>query len=162
MGRNLICIHSKKHIDADPETKPKKQKQNLAAMNGMLGQLKKGGTCIWVAPSGGRDRRDVETGKVPLAPFDNKTVDMFRLMGNKSKVPTHFYSLSMVSYDICPPPDFVEAGTGEQRNVRFVPVGISFSDELENVGGVESRHLFTEHAFEVCQKGYDELLAKMK
>jgi glycerol-3-phosphate O-acyltransferase len=162
MGRNLICIHSKKHIDADPETKPIKQKQNLAAMSGMLSELKKGGTAIWVAPSGGRDRRDLETGKVPLAPFDNKTVDMFRLMGNKSKVPTHFYSFSMVSYDICPPPDFVEAGTGEQRNVRFVPVGIAFSEELENVGGVESRHLFTEHAYEVCQKGYDELLATME
>jgi len=162
MGRNLICIHSKKHIDADPETKPMKNKQNLAAMNGMLGNLKKGGTAIWVAPSGGRDRRDLETGKVPLAPFDQKTVDMFRLMGNKSKVPTHFYAFSMVSYDLCPPPDFVEAGTGEQRNVRFVPVGVKFSDELENIGGVESRHLFTDHAFEICQQGYEELLAALE
>jgi glycerol-3-phosphate O-acyltransferase len=161
MGRNLICIHSKKHIDADPETKPLKSKQNLMAMSGMLQQLKNGGTCIWVAPSGGRDRRDLETGKVPIAPFDQKTVDMFRLMGNKSKTPTHFYAVSMVSYDLCPPPDFVEAGTGEQRNVRFVPVGINVSEELENVGGVESRHLFTENAFEVCQKGYDELLENM-
>jgi glycerol-3-phosphate O-acyltransferase len=161
MGRNLICIHSKKHIDADPDTKPLKSKQNLMAMGGMLKLLKNGGTTIWVAPSGGRDRRDLETGKVPIAPFDQKTIDMFRLMGNKSKVPTHFYAVSMVSYDLCPPPDFVEAGTGEQRNVRFVPVGINVSDELENVGGVETRHLFTEHAFEVCQKGYDELLEKM-
>lgn len=162
MGRNLICIHSKKHIDADPETKPLKSKQNLGAMGGMLKLLKKGGTSIWVAPSGGRDRRDLETGDVPIAPFDQKTIDMFRLMGNKSKVPTHFYPVSMVSYDLCPPPDFVEAGTGEQRNVRFVPVGIAVSDEVENIGGVESRHLFTEKAFEDCQKGYDELLEKMQ
>jgi len=164
MGRNLICIHSKKHIDADPETKPTKQKQNLTAMNGMLGKLKAGGTMIWVAPSGGRDRRDLEseTGYVPIAPFDQKTVDMFRLMGNKSKVKTHYYSVSMVSYDLCPPPDFVEAGVGEQRNVRFVPVGITVSDELENVGGVESRHLFTENAFAACQEGYDKLLEKLK
>lgn len=157
MGRNLICIHSKKHIDADPETKPMKQKQNLAAMNGMLQMKKNGGAMIWVAPSGGRDRRNLETGKVPIAPFDQKTVDMFRLMGNKSKVPTHYYAVSMVSYDLCPPPDFVEAGVGEQRNVRFVPVGIKISDELENIGGVETRHLFTDHAFEVCQQGYNEL-----
>lgn len=157
MGRNLICIHSKKHIDADPETKPLKQKQNLAAMNGMLQMKKSGGAMIWVAPSGGRDRRDLETGKVPIAKFDQKTVDMFRLMGNKSKVPTHYYSVSMVTYDLCPPPDFVEAGVGEQRNVRYVPVGIKISDELENVGGVETRHLFTDHAFEVCQQGYDDL-----
>jgi glycerol-3-phosphate O-acyltransferase len=157
MGRNLICIHSKKHIDADPETKPLKQKQNLAAMNGMLQMKKSGGAMIWVAPSGGRDRRDLETGKVPIAKFDQKTVDMFRLMGNKSKVPTHYYSVSMVTYDLCPPPDVVEAGVGEQRNVRYVPVGIKISDELENVGGVETRHLFTDHAFEVCQQGYNEL-----
>lgn len=158
MGRNLICIHSKKHIDSDPETKPIKQKQNLAAMNGMLRMQKEGGTMIWVAPSGGRDRRDLSTGKVPIAPFDQKTVDMFRLMGNKSKVPTHYYALSMVTYDLCPPPDFVEAGTGEQRNVRFVPCAIKISPELENVGGVESRHLFTEHAFQTAQEGYEECL----
>lgn len=48
MGRNLICIHSKKHIFADPETQPMKQKQNLQAMSGMLEMMR-------------RDRRDVET-----------------------------------------------------------------------------------------------------
>jgi glycerol-3-phosphate O-acyltransferase len=162
MGRNLICIHSKKHIDADADSKPIKQRQNLMAMNGMLKLLKKGGTSIWVAPSGGRDRREIGVDRVPLAPFDQKTIDMFRLMGNKSKVPTHYYAVSMISYDLCPPPDFIEAGVGEQRNVRYVPVGIAVSDELENVGGVESRHLFTEHAFEVCEKGYDDLIASLK
>merc|ERR1719384_2670618 len=148
MGRNLICIHSKKHIDADPETKPIKSKQNLLAMGQMLNLLKdpEKGCMIWVAPSGGRDRRDLTTNEVPIADFDQKTIDMFRLMGNKSKQPMHYYSISMVSYDLCPPLDYVEAGTGEQRNVRYVPVGLSFSKELENVGGVESRHLFTEQA----------------
>merc|ERR1712165_315958 len=116
MGRNLICIHSKKHIDADPETKPFKSKQNLLAMNGMPKKMKKGGSIIWVAPSGGRDRRDLDSGKVPVAPFDQKTIDMFRLMGNKSKQPMHYYAFSMVTYDLCPPPDFVDVGTGEQRN----------------------------------------------
>mmetsp|Transcript_3544 Transcript_3544/g.7742 ORF Transcript_3544/g.7742 Transcript_3544/m.7742 type:complete len:451 (+) Transcript_3544:163-1515(+) len=158
MGRNLLCIHSKKHIDADPETKPAKSKQNMSAMSSMLGGLKEGGMAIWVAPSGGRDRRDVETGKIPIAPFDQKTVDMFRLMGNKSKTPTHFYPMSMVSYDLCPPPDFVEAGVGEQRNVRYTPIGICIGDEVPNVGGAEKRHLFTEKAEEECMEGYTELL----
>lgn len=162
MGRNLICIHSKKHIDADPDTKPVKMRQNLSAMSGMLNMLKKGGSCIWVAPSGGRDRRVLDGSRdVPPAPFDQKTIDMFRLMGNKSKVPTHYYSLSMVSYDLCPPPDSVEAGTGEQRNFRFSPIGIYCSEELENVGGVETRHLFTEHAMETCEKNYRTLLSEM-
>lgn len=158
MGRNLICIHSKKHIDADPATKPLKQKQNLLAMNSLLDQLKAGGCLIWVAPSGGRDRRNVETGQVPLAPFDAKTIDIFRLFGNKSRVPTHYYTLAMVSYDLCPPPDVVEAGVGEERNVRYEPVGIAVGAELESVGGLEARHEFTDRAFAQCQRDYDALL----
>jgi len=162
MGRNLICIHSKKHINADPETKSIKSRQNMSAMNGMLRKMRKGGACIWVAPSGGRDRRDLETGKVPIADFDSKTVDMFRLMGNKSKVPTHFYPLSMVTYDLCPPPDFVEAGTGEQRNVRFSSCAIKVNDEVENVGGLESRHKFTDAAFASAQEGYEECIKALE
>jgi glycerol-3-phosphate O-acyltransferase len=162
MGRNLICIHSKKHIDADPETKPVKQKQNLKAMNALLQQFKDGGALVWVAPSGGRDRRNVETDTVPIAPFDRKTIDMFRLLGNKSKVPTHFYSMAMVSYQLCPPPDFVEAGTGETRNVRFVPVGIAVGDEVLSVGGLESRDTFSETAQHQCQADYERLLAALQ
>jgi len=157
MGRNLICIHSKKHIDADPDTKPIKSRQNLAAMSGMLDQLKQGGTILWVAPSGGRDRRDVESGKTPIAPFDHKTMDMFRLMGTKSKKPTHYYPLAMVSYELCPPPDFVEAGVGEQRNFRFVPVGITVGKEMTNEGGLESRASFNEMGYQTCIKDYYEL-----
>jgi glycerol-3-phosphate O-acyltransferase len=161
MGRNLICIHSKKHIDADPDTKPDKQRQNLKAMNALLSSLKGGGACIWVAPSGGRDRRNVETGEVPLAPFDSKTIDMFRLMGNKSKIPTHYYTLAMVSYDLCPPPDYVEAGVGESRNVRFSPVGIHVGAELISTGGLESRHKFCDDAMQQCQNDYDALKAAL-
>jgi len=159
MGRNLICIHSKKHINADAETKGVKMKQNLQAMGGMLKMLgSEEGVAIWVAPSGGRDRRDLESGDVPIAEFDQKTIDMFRLLGNKSKKLTHFYSLSMLSYDLCPPPDVVEAGVGEQRNVRFVPVGVSVSDEVIVEGGLESREEFAQSAFERCGEGYDALI----
>ena len=123
----------------------------------MLDKLKTGGTILWVAPSGGRDRRDVESGKTPIAPFDHKTMDMFRLMGTKSKKPTHFYPLAMVSYELCPPPDFVEAGVGEQRNFRFVPVGISVGKELTNEGGLESRKDFNDAGYERTLKDYYEL-----
>jgi glycerol-3-phosphate O-acyltransferase len=153
MGRNLICIHSKKHIDTDPDTKSEKSRQNMKAMSGMLTKLKKGGCMLWVAPSGGRDRRDVETGKTPIAPFDSKTVDMFRLMGTKSKIATHYYPLSMVSYELCPPPDFIEAGTGEQRNFRFVPVGIKVGEEIDG----SKDDAFTPGAFEQTVKDYYEL-----
>lgn len=158
MGRNLLCIHSKKHINTDPETKSEKSKQNIMTMSAMLDKLKSGGAALWVAPSGGRDRRDVETKEVPLAKFDQKTVDMFRLMGSKSKVATHFYPMAMVSYDLCPPPDTIEAGVGEQRNVRYVPIGVSVGKEVENIGGKESRHLFTEHSMEAVEEDYEVLL----
>lgn len=159
MGRNLLCIHSKKHIDSDPDTKSLKQKQNLKAMNALLSTLKdEKGRLVWVAPSGGRDRRDVATNTVPLAPFDSKTLDMFRLMGNKSRRPVHYYTMAMVSYDLCPPPDTIEAGTGEQRNVRYVPVGIKIGKEVPSVGGLESRGDFCKTAMDQCTEDYNELL----
>lgn len=162
MGKNLICIHSKKHIDVDPETKPIKTKQNLEAMSGMLDLLRNGGASLWVAPSGGRDRRNLETGYIPVTAFDQKTIDLFRLLGNKSKVKTHFYPLVMWSYDLFPPPDHVEAGVGETRQVNYTPVGLSCGEELENVGGVEKRHLFTDHALDTCRTLYAELLENME
>ena len=152
MGRNLLCIHSKKHIDADPETKPEKQKQNLLAISALTDRLKQGSTLLWLAPSGGRDRRSVETGEVPIAPFDGKNIDMFRLISRKTKVPTHFYSMSVVSYDLCPPPDFVEAGVGESRNIRFVPCGINVGNEME------AQDNFAEAVFAQCQTDYQAIL----
>ena len=64
----------------------------------------------------------------------------------------------MVTYYLCPPPDTVEASTGEARNVRYEPVGIACGKALESVGGLESRHLFTEHAQQVVEEGYQLLL----
>jgi len=116
---------------------------------------------LWVAPSGGRDRRNVETEKIPIAPFDKKTVDMFRLMGQKSKKPTHFYPLAMVSYELCPPPDFVDAGVGEERNFRFARVGITVGKELENIGGLESRHDFCNRATKETERDYYHLRESM-
>jgi len=158
MGRNLLCIHSKRHIMAEPELKSKKTEQNLKTMAAMTNRLKQGGAVLWVAPSGGRDRRDLDTMKVPVAPFDQKTIDLFRLLGNKSKKPTHFYPMALVSYDLCPPPDVIESSVGEKRNVRYVPVGMALSEEVPNIGGVESRHLFTEHAEAECIRDYEKLL----
>lgn len=159
MGRNLVCIHSKKHIDSDAALKPLKRQQNLAAINAVLEMMRKGGVSLWVAPSGGRDRRNSETGQVPIAKFDQKTVDTFRLLGTKSAVPTHYYPLAMVTYDLCPPPPgAVVPGVGERRNFRFSPVGIAVGKEVENVGGVESRAGFTQQVEKACREDYERVL----
>lgn len=68
--------------------------------------FKEGGQIIWVAPSGGRDRKD-DNGEYQVAPFDPKSVEMFRLMADKAGRTTHFYPLSMLTYPICPPPEQV-------------------------------------------------------
>ena len=65
--------------------KPFKSKHNLLAMNGILRKMKKGRLIIYIASSGGRNRRALDSGKVPVAPFDQKMIDAFRLLGNNSK-----------------------------------------------------------------------------
>ena len=77
MGRDLLCIYSKKHIENPPELKGEKSKHNRLVMKTMAKLFKEGGKCIWVAPSGGRDRPNAETGKFEVAPFDSKSIEMF-------------------------------------------------------------------------------------
>jgi glycerol-3-phosphate O-acyltransferase len=93
LGRNLLCIHSKKHIRNPPEDVPRKTAQNLDSMKA-LGQLaSQGGQVFWVAPSGGRDRpRPAEGGEADgadneyvVAPFDLKALDMFKLIAMQSQ-----------------------------------------------------------------------------
>src|SRR5262249_36194951 len=69
MGRNLLCIYSKRYIDHPPEKKAEKQHHNKRTMEIMSLLLKEGGKLIYVAPSGGRDRRNKQ-GVVEVAPFD--------------------------------------------------------------------------------------------
>ncbi len=89
MGCNLLCIYSKRYIDNPPELKNEKQLHNKSTMELMSSLLKEGGKIIYVAPSGGRDRRS-PSGKVDVAPFDPQSIEMFSLMARKAKTPTHF------------------------------------------------------------------------
>ena len=130
MGRNLLCIFSKKHVDNPPELKSKKQKHNRMVMKTMQSMFTEGGKCVWVAPSGGRDRQG-ENGEYEVAPFDSKSIEMFRLMADKANRPTHFYPLSMFTYPICPPPVAVGGEIGETRTVKFHPAGLVFGEEID-------------------------------
>mmetsp|Transcript_4816 Transcript_4816/g.15237 ORF Transcript_4816/g.15237 Transcript_4816/m.15237 type:complete len:415 (+) Transcript_4816:33-1277(+) len=131
MGRNLLCIFSKKHVDNPPELKSAKQKHNRMVMKTMQKMFATGGKCIWVAPSGGRDRPNPENGKYQVAPFDSKSVEMFRLMAAKADKVTHFYPLSMFTYRICPPPQAVGGEIGETRTVKYYPAALHFGDEVD-------------------------------
>lgn len=117
MGRNLLCIYSKRHIDNPPEKKEEKLLHNQKTMHLMKELLAEGGKLIYVAPSGGRDRPDA-TGEVVVAPFDPSSIEMFRLMAKQAGKPVHFYPLSLVTYDILPPPASVESALGEIREAK--------------------------------------------
>ncbi len=67
MGCDLLCIYSKRYIDHPPELKAQKQLRNKNTMELMSRLLQEGGKIIYVAPSGGRDRRGSD-GEISTSP----------------------------------------------------------------------------------------------
>lgn len=140
MGKDLLCVHSKKHMDDVLEEKTKKMKQNLATIKEMQRLLNKGGMLIWIAPAGGRDRRKADGSLVPDK-FDPQAIEMMRKLGTKSSAAkTHFYPLAMATYDIMPPPAASEKAIGEQRVVNFTGAGLSLGEEVD-VNGIDPGEL---------------------
>ncbi len=130
MGRNLLCIYSKRHIEHPPEMKAVKQLHNRKTMERMVELLAEGGHGIYVAPSGGRDRPN-GNGKVEVARFDPQSIEMFRLMAQRAVRATHFYPMALATYDIMPPPGKVEVELGELRQLRRCPVHLAVCAELD-------------------------------
>ncbi|CAM9954403.1 unnamed protein product, partial [Ectocarpus sp. 4 AP-2014] len=95
-----------------------------------------GGQFIWVAPSGGRDRPDPETGKFVVSPYDPKSVEVFRLMAakamgrNKTGPVTHFFPFAMWTNKLVPPPDQVNKELGERRQADRGPASVAFGEEV--------------------------------
>ena len=129
-GRNLLCIYSKRYIENPPELKEDKFNHNQKTLSRMRDLLSEGSRCIYVAPSGGRDRKDAN-GNIVLAPFDSSSIEIFRLMGKQSGVKTHFYPLAMYTYELFPPPDKVQVELGEARTVRVSPVHLAIGKEID-------------------------------
>ncbi|MDN3508053.1 MAG: glycerol-3-phosphate acyltransferase, partial [Simkaniaceae bacterium] len=138
MGLNLLCIYSKKHIDTPPEKKHEKQLHNKRTMSIMGGLLSKGGKCIYVAPSGGRDRPD-ENGKLTVDQFDAQSIEMFYLMSKRAKKTTHFYPLALATYNLMPPPKEIGGEIGEKRITHYTPVFMKVGKEIDmaNVPGLD-------------------------
>jgi glycerol-3-phosphate O-acyltransferase len=143
MGRNLLCIHSKKHIKNPPEEISMKQAQNLASMKAMGDLATAGGNVFWVAPSGGRDRPD-ESGSFVVAPFDMKALDMFKLVGMQSGRRMHFFPMAMYTHTLVPPPKEVSSTLGETRSAKRGAVSIEFLDETDGLGGLKDKEFTAE------------------
>ncbi|KAK6947370.1 Phospholipid/glycerol acyltransferase [Dillenia turbinata] len=130
MGRNLICVYSKKHMFDVPELADMKRKANIRSLKEMAVLLRGGSQIVWIAPSGGRDRPDPETGEWYPAPFDPSSVDNMTRLALHSGVPGHVFPLALLCYDIMPPPRQVEKEIGEKRLVSFCGVGLSVASEI--------------------------------
>jgi glycerol-3-phosphate O-acyltransferase len=161
LGLNLLCIYSKRYIDQPPELKLKKQLHNKRTMEIMSQLLKEGGKCIWVAPSGGRDRPNPE-GIVQVAPFDPQSIEMFYLMAQKAAHPTHFFPLALDTYDLFPPPKTIQIELGEERSANRGPIHMAFGKEIDMHQAFpqvqedrhERRKLRAQHIHDVVQEMY--------
>jgi len=129
MGRNLLCIFSKRYIDYPPEEKLKKQLHNKKTMELMSALLSEGGKCIYVAPSGGRDRPNAE-GVVEVALFDPQSIEMFYLMAKKAEKKTHFYPLALSTYHLLPPPETIQKELGEARFAEGGAIHLAFGKKI--------------------------------
>lgn len=133
MGCDLLCIYSKRYIDFPLEEKADKQLHNKSTMELMSRLLKEGGKIIYVAPSGGRDRKNAE-GVIEVASFDPDSIEMFHLMAKKSKRRAHFYPLALATYDLLPPPETIQRELGEARFAKRTPIFLSFLEEFDMDG----------------------------
>ncbi|HSX10285.1 MAG TPA: 1-acyl-sn-glycerol-3-phosphate acyltransferase [Chlamydiales bacterium] len=130
MGCDLLCIYSKRYIDYPPELKAQKLLHNKNTMELMSRLLREGGKIIYVAPSGGRDRRNAQ-GVVEVAPFDPPSIEMFYLMARKAKTATHFYPFTLSTYDLLPPPETIQKELGEARLAKRCPIQIAFAPAFD-------------------------------
>ncbi|MGE3954311.1 MAG: 1-acyl-sn-glycerol-3-phosphate acyltransferase [Parachlamydiales bacterium] len=130
MGRNLLCVYSKKYLEIPPERKAEKQAHNQRAMLKLLELLTEGGKLVYVAPSGGRDRPN-EAGEVVCAPFDPQAIEIFRLLGQKSGRATHFYPLALDTYKLLPPPKAHGEEKLERRYTESGTVHLAFGEEID-------------------------------
>ncbi|RDX87035.1 Glycerol-3-phosphate acyltransferase, chloroplastic, partial [Mucuna pruriens] len=130
IGRNLICVYSKKHMLDDPQLIEMKRTANMRGLKEMAMLLRSGSQIVWIAPSGGRDRPDPSTGEWAPAPFDTSSVDNMRRLVEHSGPPGHVYPLAILCHDIMPPPLKVEKEIGEKRIIAFHGAGISVAPAI--------------------------------
>ncbi|KAL3142097.1 hypothetical protein ABBQ32_004718 [Trebouxia sp. C0010 RCD-2024] len=131
MGRNLFCVHSRKRMDDVPELKAEKMATNRRTLGAMVKELSKGGKLVWIAPSGGRDRPDPQSGEWLPHRYDPGAVELMRTMMAKSKKRGHLWPMAMYSWEVMPPPAGLEKNLGERRLTGYAGTGISLAEELD-------------------------------
>ena len=122
MGCDLLCIYSKKHINNIPKLKEEKLLHNRKTMQVMRDLLSEGGQIIYVAPSGGRDRPNNKK-EIEIAPFDSQSIEMFYLISKRAKKKTHFFPLTLSTYN------FIVLATAEYAAMKRLPL-VEYTDNI--------------------------------
>jgi len=128
-GRKLFCIYAKRYVADNKDVEVDRRMHNLKTIKQMKELLNRGGTCIYVALGGGRDRPDAER-NVQLTPFDPSSVGLFTLLAQTSKQPTHIFPLVISSFNVLPPPVAVQKELGERRWTRGGAVTVALGEEF--------------------------------
>lgn len=165
LGCNLLCIYSKRYIDHPPEKKSLKQHHNNRTMKLMKHLLDEGGHCIYVAPSGGRDRPN-EEGIIKPSPFDPQSIEMFYLMAKHSQRPTFFYTLALSTYSVLPPPETIQTEVGEHRKASVAAIHLFFGKHIDMEhfpnSDLKDKHLRrkarSDYIYNLVNKDYNQLL----
>lgn len=164
-GRNLLTVYSKKHLNDEPHLRDQKLRHNRQTIAETHKLFRKGGKVIWFAPSGGRDRRSDSTKSVEISPMDQSAIDMMRITAKKSTTITHFYPMSLWTYDMLPPPSGVGGKeVGEPRRVSYTPMDMCVGEELHWHGPgakqeakEDRRRRQREELEEVVRQGYQRI-----
>ncbi len=162
-GRNLLCIFSKRYIEHSPEVRAERQQHNSKTIAELEALLNKGGACVFVAPSGGRDRKDAE-GAIEIAPFDSSSAELFMLLAQKAAKKTHIVPLSLYTYYLLPPPEGIQVALGESRKARFAPAGLYFGDTINpstlssNEDRREARKERTNQIYQIVVANYKKIV----
>ncbi|MCH9620936.1 MAG: hypothetical protein S4CHLAM20_03450 [Chlamydiia bacterium] len=129
-GLNAICVYSKKYFQMHEDRKQEMQRHNSASMLALRHLLDEGGKLVYVAPSGGRDRRN-DNGDLLPASFNPDSIELMRIVGQKAKQETHYFPLAIYSYPILPPPEKIKKEIGEERKMCHSPVHVYFGKEYK-------------------------------
>jgi glycerol-3-phosphate O-acyltransferase len=164
LGRDLVCIYSRRHLDYPPERRAEKLNHNAVAMRQLKELLAQGGVTLYLAPSGGRDRR-TDSGEVEVAPFDPDAIEMMRLLAIGCGRPTVCRPLSLSTYDVLPPPAEVQKELGEVRRTRGGPIGIALGEPVcwdALPAGKEFRAERAQRIHAEALRGHEDLISRLK
>jgi glycerol-3-phosphate O-acyltransferase len=71
-----------------------------------------------------------KNGLITPSLFDPKSIEMFYLMAQRAKTPTHFYPLALATYHLFPPPETTKKEIGEERVTRKSSISLSLGNEI--------------------------------